>query len=135
MNRQPYQTPPCWWSPSPSARSIRRWRPVRRFRGMWQHGLSEVEVRGAEHVREAMDEGHGVLITPNYPSHADAFALQDAADRLGTPMYFMTAWQVFAMTHRLGRHVLRRHGCFSINREGHDVRAFRQAVEVLERRE
>jgi 1-acyl-sn-glycerol-3-phosphate acyltransferase len=82
-----------------------------------------------------MEDGHGVLITPNHPSHADAFALQEAADRLGTPMYFMTAWQVFAMTHRLGRHVLRRHGCFSINREGHDLRAFRQAVEVLERRD
>lgn len=102
---------------------------------MWQHGLSEVEVRGDEHVREAMESGYGVLITPNHPSHADAFALQEAADRLGTPMYFMTAWQVFAMTHRLGRHVLRRHGCFSINREGHDIRAFRQAVEVLERRD
>ncbi|MGC1273840.1 MAG: lysophospholipid acyltransferase family protein [Planctomycetaceae bacterium] len=101
---------------------------------MWQHGLSEVEVRGAEHVREAMEDGCGVLITPNHPSHADPFALQEAADGLGTPLYFMTAWQVFAMTHRLGRQVLRRHGCFSVNREGHDLRAFRQAVEILEHR-
>jgi hypothetical protein len=44
----------------------------------------------------------------------------------------MTAWQVFAMNHWLGHRVLRQHGCFSINREGHDVRAFRQAVRILE---
>lgn len=132
MNRQPYQSPPCWWSPKPSARTIRLLRPVRRLRGMWQHGLSEVEVRGTENVREAMDDDCGVLITPNHPSHADPFALQEAADGLGTPLYFMTAWQVFAMTHRLGRQVLRRHGCFSVNREGHDLQAFRQAVEILE---
>ena len=57
------------------------------------------------------------------------FLLTDVAAYVFAPLALSV---VFAMTHRRGRHVLRRHGCFSINREGHDVRAFRQAVEVLE---
>ncbi len=99
---------------------------------MRQHGLAEVEVRGIEHVQDAMAEGYGVLITPNHPTHADPFVLVEASERLGTPFYFMTAWQVFAMTHRLGRRVLRQHGAFSIDREGHDLKAFRQAVGILQ---
>src|SRR5690606_3272710 len=73
----------------------------------------------------------GVLITPNHSSHADPFALLETADQFGAPFYFMTAWQVFGMTHSIGRRILQQHGCFSINREGHDVRAVRCAVDVL----
>lgn len=99
---------------------------------MRHHGLSEVEVRGLEHVQQAMADGYGVLITPNHPSHADPFVLVEASEQIGSPFYFMTAWQVFAMTHRLGRRVLRQHGAFSINREGHDLPAFRAAVDILQ---
>jgi len=73
-----------------------------------------------------------LLITPNHPTHADPYVLLEASERIGMPFYYMTAWQVFATTHWLGRRVLRRHGCFSINREGHDLRAFRQAVHILQ---
>jgi 1-acyl-sn-glycerol-3-phosphate acyltransferase len=94
--------------------------------------LSEIELQGVEHLRQALSAGYGVLITPNHPTHADPFALLAASDRLGVPFYYLTAWQVFAMTHAVGRRVLRHHGCFSINREGHDLTAFRQAVRILE---
>jgi 1-acyl-sn-glycerol-3-phosphate acyltransferase len=112
---------------------MRLWRPWRRRRGMWEHGLSHVDVQGQEHLLAAQRAGCSVLITPNHPSHADPFVLLEAGDRLAGPMYFMTAWQVFAATHRVGRMVLRQHGCFSINREGNDVRAIRQAVRILQR--
>lgn len=132
MNRQPYQTPPRWWSPRLSPRWIRFWRPLRRRRALRLQGLSGVELRGVEHVQQAMADGHGVLIAPNHPTHADPFVMLEACDQLRLPFYFLTAWQVFASTHWLGRRILRQHGCFSINREGHDLRAFRQAVRVLQ---
>jgi hypothetical protein len=108
------------------------WRPIRRRRALREHGLAQVELHGVEHLKQALADGHGVLIAPNHPTHADPFALLEASDRLRVPFYYMTAWQVFATTHALGRRVLRHHGCFSINREGHDLRAFRQAVRILE---
>ena len=132
MNQQPYQTPPCWWSPRLSPRWVRFWRPFRRLRGFWLQGLSQVELLGGQHLQAAQAEGQGVLIAPNHPSHADPFVMQEASDRLRVPFHFMAAWQVFAMTHWMGRTVLRQHGCFSVNREGHDMPAFRQAVRLLE---
>ncbi len=98
---------------------------------MRQYGLCDVEVRGLEHLDGAAAQDQGILITPNHCSHADAFVMLETADQVGSPFYFMTAWQVFGMTHHLGRRVLRQHGCFSVNREGHDVRAVRCAVDVL----
>jgi 1-acyl-sn-glycerol-3-phosphate acyltransferase len=100
-----------------------------------EHALVRIEVQGVEHLREAAAANYGVLITPNHPSHADPFALLGAADQLRLPLHFMTAWQVFAGTHWLGRRVLRQHGCFSVNREGHDLRAYRRSVSLLEQRQ
>jgi 1-acyl-sn-glycerol-3-phosphate acyltransferase len=44
----------------------------------------------------------------------------------------MAAWQVFGKIGTLKRLMLRQHGCFSVDREGSDMRAFRQAVRILQ---
>jgi hypothetical protein len=46
----------------------------------------------------------------------------------------MTAWQVFFVRSKIGQLILRWHGCFSVDREATDLRAFREAVAVLESR-
>jgi 1-acyl-sn-glycerol-3-phosphate acyltransferase len=132
MNRQPYETPPQWWSPRLSPNWVRAWGPYRRRKALREHGLTDVTIEGLEHLEQAVSQGHGVLITPNHPTHADPYVLLEASERMEMPFYYMTAWQVFATTHWLGRRILRQHGCFSINREGHDLRAFRQAVQILQ---
>lgn len=94
--------------------------------------LVEVELQGAENVRQAVARDQAVLITPNHSSHADCYAVCQAADELGCPFYFMIAWQVFWRGTWLRKMILRHHGCFSVDREGTDMRAFRQAVEILQ---
>ena len=131
MNRQPYRRPPRWWSPKPSAFWIRFWRRSRRRMQVQKHRLVEIEVCGLENVRQAIDDGCGVLITPNHASHADSFAVYDIADRLGMPFYAMIAWQNFERDGVLRAWIVRQHGGFSVDREGNDVSAFRQAVDVL----
>lgn len=131
MNRQPYRRPPRWWSPKPSAFWIRFWRRSRRRMQIQKHRLVEIEACGLEHVRQAIDDGCGVLITPNHASHADSFAVYDIADRLGMPFYAMIAWQNFVRDGVLRAWIVRQHGGFSVDREGNDVSAFRQAVDVL----
>jgi 1-acyl-sn-glycerol-3-phosphate acyltransferase len=113
-------------------RLVRLLRPVRLFKQWREHRLRGVEVRGLEHLREPVERGHGVLITPNHAGHADAYVLPHAADQVGRPFHFMVAWQVIAKHGFLGRLTLRTHGCFSVDREGNDLRAFRQAVEILQ---
>lgn len=96
-----------------------------------KHRLLEIEVNGLEHLRQVLDEGCGVLITPNHSSHADCFSIYDVADRLGMPFYVMIAWQNFVRDGALKARILQQHGGFSVDREGNDLSAFRQASEVL----
>lgn len=131
MNRQPYRKPPRWWSPIPSPFWMRVWQPFRRYQQVkWERVLS-IRVEGVERIHQAMQRGLGVLITPNHPGHADCYLLWEALTRLKRPCYVMTAWQVFGMAKPMDRFIWRQHGCFSVNREGTDLQAFKQAVQVL----
>ncbi len=132
MNRLPLQKPPQWWSPKPSPWWIRFFRPLRKRHERKAERLRQIDVRGHQHVRQAIADNLGVLIAPNHPSHADCFPLYEAADQAGTPLYIMVAWQVFPSVNWFTGWVLRRHGCFSVDREGSDLQAMRQAVEILE---
>ena len=132
MDHLPYGTPPRRWESLLWPRFIR---VIRRPRIWWARrttGLCRVEVRGLEHVRRALEQGHGVLITPKHAGHGDAFVMLFAADELGRPFQYLVGWQVFRLLGWLGARILQRHGCFSIDRESNDFRAFRQAVEVVQ---
>ena len=134
MNRYRMQAATGWWSPQLNATMVRLLRGFRRWKQKRDEGLLDVQVFGAERVRQLITDNHAVLITPNHSTHADAYSIYAAADAIGVPVYMMAAWQVFADKSLLGRQVLRWHGCFSVDREATDLRAFRQAVEVLETR-
>lgn len=132
MNRQPYQKPPQWWPPKLSRRWIACWRQLRKREERRKQRLLGIQFVGLEHVRQVLRERCGVLITPNHPTHADCYPLYEAADALGTAFYVMTAWQLFEQGGWFQRMVLSHHGCFSVDREGADLNAIRQAREVLE---
>jgi hypothetical protein len=91
-----------------------------------------VETQDAEILRDAVDQNQGILIAPNHSVHYDAPALYLAADEVDVPLFFMTAWQVFAMSSTFERHAMQRLGCFSVDREGNDRRAFKLAVQTLQ---
>jgi 1-acyl-sn-glycerol-3-phosphate acyltransferase len=93
----------------------------------------DVELRQIDYLRAALNSAQGVLITPNHSGHADPYIMYHAADEVDRPFYFLTAWQVFHERTWLGRLILQHHGCFSIDREGTDLKAFRQATDVLEK--
>ncbi|HUG89892.1 MAG TPA: lysophospholipid acyltransferase family protein [Planctomycetaceae bacterium] len=134
MDRTQFDKPPRWWGPRLSPAWIRLLRPLRLRMQRRVQRLLDVDVRGIEHLRAAVDAGQGVLITPNHSGHADTFILYHAADQLARPFYFMAAWQVLGLVNPVRRAVLRWHGCFSVDREGTDLTAFKQAVEILQSR-
>jgi 1-acyl-sn-glycerol-3-phosphate acyltransferase len=134
MNRQPFEKPPRWWSPMLSCWWVSWWRPWRQRLQHHKHRLRHVEVQGLEHMRAACAQGYGVLLTPNHSSHADPLVLYAAADELRCPFYVMIAWQNFVRDGWLRSLALRQHGGFSVDREGTDLQAVRQAVEILESR-
>jgi 1-acyl-sn-glycerol-3-phosphate acyltransferase len=110
---------------------VRLWRPlVLRDLARGQR-IVELEIAGIEHVQRALKDGAGVVITPNHSFHYDSYVVIEASHRVGTPFQYLTAWQVFAMSKWHERLMLQWHGCFSINREGADMAAFKTAVEIL----
>lgn len=131
MNRQPFRLKSPQWDAKLSPKVVRWLTPLRRWQQRREQRLVEVAVRGAERVRPLVEQNAGILITPNHPGHADVYAMYEAADQIGRPLYFMTAWQVLAKASPLKRWVLRRHGSFSVEREGADLWAFKRAVRVL----
>ena len=132
MDVFPYATPPRWWAPNLRPFFVRVTRPLRiAIWQRWQEGVYGVEVRGLEHLREAAGRDQGVIVTPNHAAHSDPFVMLRAGDALGRPFYYMVAWQSFQLLSPLARWVIRRHGSFSVDREGNDLRAFRQAVDVM----
>jgi 1-acyl-sn-glycerol-3-phosphate acyltransferase len=131
MNRQPFETPPKSWSPCLSPWLVGLWGPFRRRTLRRTMRLVQWDVQNAGPARQALADGAGVLFTPNHSFHYDSYIMMEAARELGRPVHFMTAWQVFAMSGRLQRWLLRRHGCFSINRESNDLGAYRTAVDIL----
>ncbi|NIL95899.1 MAG: glycerol acyltransferase [Planctomycetales bacterium] len=134
MNRYAQQIPPRWWPPKLHPFWVWLWRPLRQRMQHREQQLMEVEVRQPGPLQAAMEAGQGILITPNHSGHADAHIMYNAADQAGCPFFFMTAWQVFAQRTRIGQWILQSHGCFSVDREGTDLTAFRQATQILQNR-
>ncbi len=134
MDRTRYEKPPRWWGPLLSPLAVRLSGGLRR--SIIRHGpkVVDVEVRGAEHVRGALEAGCGVLITPNHSVHGDPMVVYEAAGEFGSPLYFMAGWQVLGLVNPITRAFLRLHGCFSVDREGTDRQALQQAVDVLQNR-
>ncbi len=132
MNRQPYQTPPRRWESQLSPWWVRLWRPLRRRALRREQKLARIDVADLDQLRQPLAEGAAVLITPNHAFHYDSYALMEAGDQLDRPFHFLTAWQAFAMSNRFERWSMQRHGCFSIDREGNDMPAFRRAVALLQ---
>ncbi len=133
MDALPYGSPPRWWGPRLSRFWMRVIRPVRlMMRHRRQERVLGVNVLGMEHVRRALADGCGILIAAKHVGHADAFVMLEAAEQVGRPFTYMTGWQVFQLLGPIGSWVIQRHGCFSINREGHDLRAVRQAVDLVQ---
>lgn len=109
---------------------VRLMRPLIK-RDLRRQQIRDLDLRGLDGLRRVMNEGAGILITPNHSFHYDSYVLIEASHRVGRPFHFMTAWQVFQMSTRFERWMLQRHGCFSVDRESSDVGALKKSIEIL----
>jgi len=131
MNQQPFAVPPQWWEPKLSPFWVRLMRRQRLRKIRREQKIVRIDVEGVEHLRQALDSGSGVVITPNHSFHFDSYAMFEAAAVAERPFHFLAAWQLFAMSTHWERWVLQIHGVFSIDREGTDLRAFKQAIDII----
>lgn len=105
-----------------------------RRRALKKQRIERIDVEGLDHLGNAQRAGSGILLTPNHSFHWDSYCLLEAAERLRTPFYIMTAWQVFAQSNWFECESMRRCGCFSVDREGNDIQSLKTAVDVMQNR-
>ena len=132
MNRGSLQKLDRWYGPRLSRLSWRFWTPLRKALEFRMERLVSIEVKNPDVLEGLISDNIGVMLTPNHSSHADPFAVYGISDVVNCPMYFMVAWEVYGKASWLKRLGLSHHGCFSVDREGTDMRALRQAMEILQ---
>ena len=121
---------PAFWPPRPSA--FWRWllTPLHRH---WLHGTYRVETvadEGLDRLR-ALPPEDSALICPNHSFAGDGSVFSEISRRSPRPFHIMAAWQIFTMFGGIAGFVMQRLGCFSVDREGADRRALRQAIDIL----
>ena len=95
-----------------------------------REGVIDHEVRNVSRLQKSIDEGHGIILTPNHPRTADPMAMYHLSRATKTPFYTMASWHLFNQGW-LSRRVMRYMGAFSVNREGLDRQAIDEAIEIL----
>jgi len=133
MNDQPYGIPDKHW---PAKLSYWWFRAARRLRlkALEKQQITDIQIEQIENLQTALDAGQGVMIAPNHSFHWDSYCLLTVADRLKTPFYVMTAWQVFSQSSRFECESMQRCGCFSVDRENTDIQSMKTAMDILQHR-
>jgi 1-acyl-sn-glycerol-3-phosphate acyltransferase len=129
-NPQTMELMPGFWPPKPGAFWNMTLEPLRKYYLHNFYGISSVEICGTEHVKN-IGNNDGVLIAPNHSHDSDPHVMMHMGKTLGRQLYFMAAWQVFLAHKGIDGWVMQRFGAFSVDREGCDRRAMRQAGELL----
>ncbi len=114
------------------------WLPglIRRFRLFEPYlrrceGVVDYEIRNLDRFQKSLDEGHGILLTPNHSRTADSIAIGYVACEAKCFVYAMASWHLFHVSW-FYTFAMRVMGGFSIYREGVDRKAINLAVEILE---
>jgi 1-acyl-sn-glycerol-3-phosphate acyltransferase len=96
--------------------------------------VDRVEVSGADVLRQNLRRrGRGrdrVLFLPNHPTHADAAVFIEALRQARFSTQMMAAYDVF-LRGRMDAWVMQKMGAFSVDREGSDQRAMKEAAAIL----
>lgn len=121
---------PGFWAPKPNAFWNFTLEPLRRYYLRSFYNISSVEITGQEHLK-TIGENDGALIAPNHSHDSDPHVMMHVGKQLDRQLYFMAAWQVFLAHKGIDGFVMQRMGAFSVDREGCDRRAMRQAGELL----
>ena len=93
-------------------------------------GIVSYQCRHVDRLRQSIEEGHGVLITPNHCRSGDPVVMGWLAKKANCLLYAMASWHLFNQT-RFMSWAIPKMGGFSVNREGLDRKALTMAIDSL----
>jgi len=94
------------------------------------HGLESWSFEGVENIKDSIDKGYGIMLTPNHCRPCDPMLLGMLAKEIDKHLNIMASWHLFKQKDCL-RWILPRLGVFSVNREGTDSQAIKYAVKTV----
>src|SRR5215213_5125348 len=130
-NPQTMELMPGFWPPKPHPVWDVALAPLRHYYLRRFYGITDIRIEGVDRIRPLLDSNDGVLLAPNHSNDSDPHVMIEVGHRIGRQLYFMAAWQVFKGHGGIDGWVMQRFGAFSVDREGCDRRAMRQATDLL----
>lgn len=121
---------PRFWPPKPGAVWDFLLGPLHRLHLRRMQGIADVQVDGFDRIG-AIDPKDGILVCPNHSYTGDGALMVEFSRRSPRRVYIMAAWHGFRGHWGLDGWLLQHMGAFSVDREGCDRRAIKQAVELL----
>ncbi len=113
-----------WW---PSF--IQRFRLIDRWLKN-SHGIVSYECRNEDRLRESLQAGHGILLTPNHARPADPIVMGWLARECQTHVYAMASWHLYQQDW-FTAFAIKKMGGFSVYREGVDRKALNTSIDIL----
>ena len=97
-----------------------------------QNRVQTVCLSNTEVLRTRREEPQGrLLFLPNHPTHSDPHIMMEVQRRCRILSLFMAAYDVFVRS-RFRAWVMQHTGAFSVDREGSDRQAMKQALQTFE---
>lgn len=102
------------------------------FRKRAQKVMEIRVVGGADRLENIYKKGDSILIAPNHSDHCDPLALINATKKMDIILHFMAAREIFDKHHGWYGFLMQRLGVFSVDREGADLSAIKEAMRILQ---
>jgi hypothetical protein len=98
------------------------------------YGIFQTEFRGLEKLRDSIESGKAVMLTPNHCRPVDPMIVALGVRQAGFHMYTLASWHLFKQNRWQG-FILPRLGVMSIYREGMDRDSLKCCADILARGE
>jgi 1-acyl-sn-glycerol-3-phosphate acyltransferase len=121
---------PRFWPPKPSRFWDIALGPLHRAMLRRSHGIHDITIEGMERIAQ-IPAADGILLCPNHSYTGDGSVMLEFGRRAPRRMYIMAAWHGFRGHYGIDGFLLQRMGAFSVDREGCDRQAMKQAGEIL----
>jgi 1-acyl-sn-glycerol-3-phosphate acyltransferase len=93
-----------------------------------EHLIEDVTVDNPRELKPCA--GSRIMFLPNHATHSDPQIMMEVQRQVGVPSMFMAAYDLFERS-RFRAWVMQKSGVFSVDREGSDSQAMKQAINTL----
>ncbi|MGY8767309.1 MAG: 1-acyl-sn-glycerol-3-phosphate acyltransferase [Pirellulales bacterium] len=95
-----------------------------------KEGVEDYELRNEHLLKQSLDAGHGIMLTPNHCRTSDPLVMGYLSRAVGCHLYSMASWHLFNQGW-FNSWAIRLMGGFSVYREGIDRKSINTAIDTL----